>query len=343
VRALLQIALALGVASAALDESPAPERMRGVSWEAGGHLDGAALDPLPRLGVDWISQTPFGWCRSLQAPEVRLASGAWLPWGESDEGLVETARLARARGIKTLLKPQLWVRGGRWVGELEMTSEPEWQAWFASYTAFILHYAELAERASMEALAIGTELRKTSSHTADWLRLIAKVRNGYHGRLSYCANWQEAEDVGFWAALDFVGVQAYYPLPVTGPPTLAAIRAAWKPALGRLDALAARTGKPIVFTEVGYRSLTGSLAEPWLWSTDGTTDLALQRDAYAAMFESVWERAWFGGAFVWKWQPRLGTPQTPAPRTENDFTPQGKPALEVMRAFYLRRDPSLRR
>lgn len=338
-RPLPSVALAFALASPVLAASPPQQRMRGVSWEAEGRLDAAALEPLPALGVGWISQMPFGWCRSLDAPEVRVAAGPWMPWGESDEGLVETARLARARGIKTLLKPHLWARGG-WVGDLAMKSEPEWQAWFGSYESFILHYAELAQRSGIEALAIGTELKGTSSRKSDWLHLIARVRGVYHGRITYCANWQEAEGVGFWAALDFVGVQAYYPLRVSAPATVSGIRAAWAPVVARLEALAARTGKPIVFTEVGYRSVAGSLAEPWAWSTEGATDPALQRDAYQAMFESVWEHAWFGGAFVWKWHPRLGAPTSPAPRTENDFTPQGKPALDVMRAFYLRREPS---
>jgi hypothetical protein len=307
--------------------------MRGVSWEGAREIPASSLDPLPALGADWISQTPFGWSRSLHDPEVVLAPGRGL-WGETDAGLIATTRWAHERGLKTLLKPHLWVRGGAWVGEIEMRSEADWRRFFASYEGFLLHYARLAEGQSMEALAVGTELPRASRRSADWRRLIARVRGVYRGRLTYCANWHEAEAVAFWDALDFVGVQAYYPLRIQGPPTPAAIRGAWIPIVTQLEALHARTGKPIVFTEVGYKSLAGSLAQPWLWDTRGLRDDALQRDAYAAMFESVWAKPWFGGTFIWKWHPDIGAPVSPPVSLERDFTPQGKPALRVIRGYY---------
>jgi hypothetical protein len=315
--------------------------MRGVCWEAGRRVGGEALDPLRTLGVDWISETPFGWSPSTSAPEVVLAGGGlhafWRMWGETDDGLAETARLARARGIKTLLKPHLWVRGGQWVGDIDMKSEGDWQRWFTAYEAFILHYAALAEHEGMEGLAIGTELPKASGRADDWRRIIARVRQAYHGPITYCANWREAEDVAFWRDLDFVGVQAYYPLTPSAHPKAEEIRAAWGPIVARLGDLSKRTGRRIVFTEVGYRSLAGGLAEPWKWNTDGTVDLDLQRDAYREMFASIWDQPWFGGTFVWKWHPWLGSLEPAAARAQRDFTPQGKPALEAIRERYRRR------
>ncbi len=310
-------------------------RMRGVSWEAGREHAAAALDPLRALGADWISQTPFGWCRAKDAPEVVLSPSRGL-WGETDAGLEATTRWARERGIRTLLKPHLWLRGGAWVGDLEMRSEADWSRFFDAYETFLLHYARLAERNGIEALAVGTELPRSSGRAADWRRLIGKVRGVYRGRLTYCANWHEAESVAFWGALDFVGVQAYYPLRVTGAQSAETITAAWPPIVARLEALHERTQKPIVFTEVGYKSLKGSLLEPWLWGTEGDRDDRLQRDAYAAMFASVWDKPWFGGVFVWKWHPALGAPDAAPERHARDFTPQGKPALDVIRAYYHR-------
>src|SRR5437867_2217897 len=78
-------------------------RMRGVCWEGAGPIDPKNLAPLREVGVDWISQTPFGWAPSLASTEIRYRSDGGL-WGETDDGLVKTAAWARQLGIKTLLK-----------------------------------------------------------------------------------------------------------------------------------------------------------------------------------------------------------------------------------------------
>ena len=307
---------------------PAP-KMRGVCWEGAGPIEAERLDPLRELGADWISQTPFGWMRSIDSPEIHFGSSRVL-WGESDEGLARTAAWARERGIHTLLKPHLWVHHA-WPGDIAMRSEEDWASWFAQYERFISHYARLAERHGFEALAVGTELGGTTRREREWRGIIDRVRAIYHGRVTYCANWhEEPERIAFWNALDFIGVQAYYPLAEGAAPTPDAIRLAWEPIATRLAALAARTGRPIVFTEVGYRSQDGALARPWEWDTEGTVNLELQRAAYATMLDALWDRPWFGGTFVWKWHP---VPPADA-STSRDFSPQGKPALEAIRAAY---------
>jgi hypothetical protein len=319
--------------------------MRGVCWEGAGIVDSRTLDPLLSIHVDWISQTPFGWCRSLNSAEVVLSTNHRVYWGESDEGLAETARLARTRGIKTLLKPHLWIGRGDWAGNLKMGSDADWKIWFESYEKFILHYAELAEREKMEALAIGTELGNSTPRSADWRRLIESVRRVYHGPVTYCANWHEAETITFWDALDFIGVQAYYPVATKARPSISEIRSAWAPAASKLETLARRTGKPIVFTEIGYKSVSGALIEPWKWDDGGSPDPGLQKDAYQAMFDVFWNRPWFAGTFIWKWHPYYKAapvwgrmPGKFSNPSGSDFTPQGKPASDVLREVYGKRD-----
>jgi len=321
--------LALGVLLAASVPTHAP-KMRGICWEGAGPIGPTALAPLKELGVEWISQTPFGWAPSLTSTEVRYRPDGGL-WGETDEGLSKTTAWAHELGIKTLLKPHLWVHHGDWSGDIAMATPEDWARWFASYEAFIVHYAKLAESSRIEALAIGTELGKASARTADWKRLIARVREVYHGKLTYCANWNdETERVGFWNELDFIGVQAYYPLATVDRPSMSQIEEGWKPIASRLASLAQRTGKSVVFTEIGFKSVQGSLKEPWRWETAGETDLALQRDAFDATFATFWSRTWFGGVFVWKWHP---SPRAPG-RDDRDFTPQGKPALSVIKSYF---------
>lgn len=318
-----------------------PERIRGVSWVGTDSISSLDMAPLTQAGVSWIAQTPFGWQAGAATPEVRVSTGKGNRhyWGESDAGLLSTTQRARQQGIRTLLKPHLWLRGGggTWPGDVKMNSEADWQTWFASYSVFMLHYARLAESAQMDGLCIGTELAQTVSHEAEWRALIRQIRQVYHGPLTYAANWSgEFEQVRFWDALDFIGVQAYFPLSTTEQPTKAALLAAWREPLRRLEAVQKRYKKPIVFTEIGYKTTPNAAIEPWAWPDHldvlTPTDEATQAACYAAMFETFWPRPWFGGLFIWKWYPGL-QPDGPA-RRHLDFTPQHKPAEHIMAEWF---------
>jgi len=297
----------------------------------------ADFKPLVTAHVTWISQTPFGWQPAADKPELFFRSkGGW--WGESDEGLAATTKLALADGIHTMLSPHLWLRHGRegkWRSDIAMTSAADWKRWFANYEAFILHYARFAERHEIGYLVIGTELAGTlPGHEGEWRHLIELVRAVYHGRLTYAANWyQEADAVPFWDALDATGIQAYFPLSDHPDPTLAELEAAWRKRLPGLATLARRYDKPILFTEIGYRSTPDAAIDPWRWpafsdQTKVRADDALQARCYQAFFDVVWPEPWFGGAYFWKWYP---TPPHHPQRLAIGFTPQGKPALEILR------------
>ncbi|GAB2954887.1 hypothetical protein GCM10027048_20560 [Hymenobacter coalescens] len=325
-------------ATARLLVSPT-ERVRGVSWVAGDSTTEAEILALKRNHVTWISQTPFGWQADSASPQVVLHTGRRRAyWGEADSGLVHTARLARRHGIRTLLKPHLWLRTrGQWPGQIQMRSAADWQAWFASYSAFILHYARLAEQHRLEALCIGTELKHAAvGHEAEWRRLIGDIRQVYRGQLTYAANWhEEYEGIRFWDALDFIGVQAYFPLSTQPQPDTAALRRAWQPHLQALVRVQQRYQKPVLFTEAGYRAVPTAAAAPWEWPDPRKPqpeDDATQAACYEALFRACWRQPWFAGLFIWKWYP--GMPPDAAGRRRADFTPQHRPAEQVMARWY---------
>ncbi|NVO84127.1 glycoside hydrolase family 113 [Hymenobacter terrestris] len=323
---------------------PPPDgRMRGVSWVGTDSVSMLDLEPLNKAGVTWIAQMPFGWMAGATEPSVQLRTGVASRryWGESDAGILLMAQRARQRGIRTLLKPHLWLRGpgGSWVGDINMTSEADWQAWFNSYSAFILHYARLAEAGQLDALCIGTELERTVSHEAEWRVLIGQIRQVYRGPLTYAANWSgEFEQVKFWDALDFIGVQAYFPLSTEPSPKKTRLLAGWREPLRRIAAVQKQYNKPVVFTEAGYKTTADAAAKPWEWPQKldvlMPTDEATQAACYAALFETFWHKPWFKGIFIWKWYPGL-QPDGPA-RRHADFTPQHKPAERVMSQWFLK-------
>ena len=348
--AVLACVLTLGAAAlrlgstAAVEGAEKPARHRGVCFVGGrSRPTDEAFERLANLGVDWISQTPFGWQQSPDDPHVVLRTSGRVWFGESDEGLIDAATRARKHGIRTMLKPHLWIRDrsdGRWRGTIGFATEDEWRTWWGGYRGLVLHYAELAALNGMEAFCIGTELRSTVlAHPERWRSLIADVRGIYTGQLTYSANWYlEFEEVPFWDALDAIGIQVYFPLSdsLDGEVTVASLQTAWEPHLKRIASVQERTGKPVIFTEVGYRSTSDATAKPWAWRSDAPVDLDLQANAYEAMFQVFWNRTWFGGAYIWKWYPEgsMRSGKRRASRRQRDFTPQGKPAEAVLARWF---------
>lgn len=323
---------------------PAPaipaDLQRGVAWTAGpDSVDHGDFDRLAELGVNWIAQTPFGWQATADGPELRMSRGRRVWWGERDRGIAVTTQAAAEVGIRTLLKPHVWLSDreeGVWRGQIAMTSEADWTTWFANYSEFILHYAALAETLGIEALCIGTELHGTLHREVEWRALIAQIREVYSGRLTYAANWyDEYEDVPFWDALDWIGVQAYFPLSDEEFPTAEQLEEAWQKWLDNLEELQARVDRPVLFTEVGYRSVSYTGKEPWTWPTRGERSedpraQDAQAAAYEALFRVTTARPWLEGIYLWKWYPSTGR----ARDRSADFTPQDKPAEQVMARWF---------
>ena len=321
--------------SAAAAPAPRQHFLRGVCWEAAGEIDSTDLDPLVRIRANWISQTPFGWQRVLDSPEIRVAYGGphrWGGfWGESDEGILETTRWAHARGIHVLLKPHIWTHGG-WSGSIAMRTDENWAKWFDDYREFILHYADLAERSGAEAFAVGTELGGTTKHEREWRSIIAEVRKHYKGPLVYCANWAEdLHHTEFWDALDWIGVQAYYPLSKRRAPTSGELVQGWNGPLADLDQLARIWAKPVVLTEVGYHSLDTAASRPWEWDLQGNLSMDTQACCYEALFRALPDHPAVNGVFIWKWHPDYARAGGPG---DTEYSPQRKPAEQVLARGY---------
>jgi hypothetical protein len=235
-----------------------------------------------------------------------------------------------------ILKPHIWVGGydeAQDRSDIGFATEAEWAEWEAAYRGFLMLYARLAADVDADVLVLGTELTRAATERPDfWRQLASEARSVYDGDLTYAANWHEAyKQIRFWDALDYVGVQAYFPLTDAEDPSLAALRKGWRPHEAALAEVHERTGRPVLLTEVGYRSAAGAAAAPWTWPERDETaapDSALQTRCYRAFLSTVGRAPWVKGGIIWKWHPPSEVEGPTA------FTPQGKPAEQVLRRWF---------
>jgi hypothetical protein len=170
-------------------------------------------------------------------------------------------------------------------------------------------------------------MERTMHREKEWRRIIRAVRSVFKGKLTYSANWDGVDRVGFWDALDLIGVQAYFPLaPENEPyPTEAKIEARWAEHLTRLRRLSDDHGKkPILLTELGFSRSRQAATHPWLPRVDdGAQVLELRRRLIATSLKTIEREPRIAGLFFWKWIPgRLGH--------DRDFSmrdPEAKAAL----------------
>nr|WP_299344075.1 glycoside hydrolase [Allomuricauda sp.] len=290
------------------------------------------VDPVLNVNANYAAVMPFGFTRNLSSPKVIFDTDRqW--YGETKKGAKQYIKMLQENGVKVMLKPQIWVWRGEFTGDIMMESEEDWKTLEDTYKDFILSYAQLAEETQCEIFCIGTELEEFIKNRPDyWKGLIGEVKELYKGKLTYAANWDEYSRTPFWNQLDFIGVDAYFPLSEERFPTLDELKSGWQPWKTRLVEFSQKNERPVLFTEFGYRSMDFTAKKPWLVDrNEMDVNLEAQADATRAVFEEFWEEDWFAGGFVWKWFIHHGDS---GGAEDNRFTPQNKPAEVVIRNFY---------
>jgi len=289
------------------------------------------------LGAQWVSFHPFAFQFSHDSPHIQLGRD-----DPPDDDLRLAITQAHGLGLKIMLKPHIWLdehRDERWRGTIEMANEENWQAWFAAYRRFILHYARLAAAENVELFCVGTELATTArQRQADWRQTIAQIRQVYSGPLVYAANWWgEYDQIAFWDALDYIGINAFFPLSDAANPSMDTLRQRARQVAEKIALLHMQTGKPVIFTEVGFRSVSGATIRPWAWPRvrEPGVNLREQARAYEAIFSTFWSQPWFYGMYWWQWFSDLSR----GGQRNAEFTPHRKPAEQILIDWYAKPIP----
>jgi hypothetical protein len=302
----------------------------------------APPDPFPQnpmtevqnIGAQWIAVIPYAYTMPKDT-RVRYNEGKnWQWYGEKPEGVKETIRLAQEAGVKVMLKPQVYCPNS-WTGALDFDTDEKWETWESSYEKYIMTFVEIAKNQNVEMFCIGTEFKlSVTKREKFWRKLIEKIRTVYQGKLTYAANWDEYPTVPFWDALDFAGVNAYFPLTDEKTPSLESLNKAWKQPLAALQSFYDKTKKPIVFTEYGYLSVDGCAYMGWELEKkieELPINQQAQANAIEALLSNFSTQTWWKGGFIWKWFPNMkGHEGYP----DKDYTPQGKLAADILKKYY---------
>ncbi|MGB3607241.1 glycoside hydrolase family 113 [Psychroserpens sp.] len=309
------------------------EKVNGVSFVASRDtIDSANVAPLVKINANYAAIMPFGFVKNLDHPDlVHNTNRQWF--GETRAGAKQYIETLQKDGIKIMIKPQIWVWKGEFTGKIMMPSEESWKALETSYSNFILEYAVLADEVSAEILCIGTELELFIKHRPQyWTELIAEIRNIYNGKLTYAANWDEFKRTPFWEQLDYIGIDAYFPVSNSKTPTVEECNAGWFKHKQTIKDLATTLGKPVLFTEYGYRSVDYSGKAPWVFDRSmNEVNLQAQVNTTKALYDTFWGEDWFAGGFVWKW---FHNHKDSGGRDNHQFTPQNKPVEKLIEAHY---------
>lgn len=306
-------------------------------------------------------------------------TGGW--YGESMEATLQGIELARKNGLKVMIKPHIAIGNDRsgfnvdrselrdstdwaeyrakyrqyiesepdklvsddnWRGSVMVKNDSDWDTLAENYTEFIMDYARLADSLNVEMYCIGTEMKAMALQKPGyWLNLIKQVRNVYSGKITYAANWDSYDSIGFWDTLDYIGIDAYFPLSEAKNPDMTSLLAAWQPHQQAIQSFSEKYDKSVLFTEWGYENEDYAGETPWNASgretengrpkNDNHINNKAQVSLYEATFQTFWEEPWFAGVFVWRWSP-AGELNRGIP-TYN-YSPKGKPAEQALKKWF---------
>lgn len=291
----------------------------------------AEFASLASTNAEWLAVIPYGFLRPQESIVTFDHNRQW--WGEGVTGSLKTIQIAQELGYKVMLKPHIWVLGQGWAGDFEPTSEGHWIKWENSYSDYILTFAQVADSMNVGLFCIGTEFRKTVVKRPQyWRKLISQVKSIYKGKITYAANWDNYQNVTFWDDLDFIGVDAYFPICQDKTPRQSTVTAGWKSVSENIERISSKYERPVIFTEYGYRSIDYTADGHWKYGHDTLgINFDAQANAYEGLYNAVWDESWFKGGFLWKWHL-----QTPRRKEElsKEFTPQDKPVMDVIKKYY---------
>lgn len=169
----------------------------------------------------------------------------------------------RALNYKDVIGDELWLQGYKKYDSLELLINDRIEA-------NIQWAQQITYSGQLDSLELMNARRERID--AHWKQVIRKTRRKFSGKLSYASNFDNYYDVNFWDQLDFIGINAYFPLRDAeaknedkGALKLA-LKEGWEGVFDAIDQFKTTYDLleiPLLFTELGYTHYENATMEPW--------------------------------------------------------------------------------
>ena len=237
------------------------------------YLD-TTLASMQDTGAGWVIFDNYWSYQSLEPPVVGPFPDRFGFRDATADEIQSIADKAHVRGMKFALMMELnWdVMAGPWVSWEESQkfwsqsqefladkandvegNAAYWDAWFESYTAFALDQAKVAEQSGADMLVIGKQIdgAVAAGNVERWKTLIEKVRQVYHGPLSYASYTNQygsqAEEFPY-EDLDYIIIYYYNDISDAEQPSLGELKASFENFnKTQFEPLSKKYGKPVIF------------------------------------------------------------------------------------------------
>ena len=304
----------------------------GVSFTKGNFIEPmkTAMDDIKVRGANWVNFVPTWFIepdyrgsviRPIYAAEFKGNTG-WVTATISDNDLKTLISEAHKRGLKVYLvphiAPEFWGPDVKGKGHIQ-PANPD--AFFANYTAFVNHYADIAQETGVELYGVGNELDTITqpdiatspsfNKEQKWRGVIASVRTHYTGPLTYSVSCSDEKRCGpelipFWDALDVIGWEWYVPI-ASGPhesiPSMK--QNAERIIANHIRPLSEKYKKPVVLTEFGWEAYPGSCAHTLGIGPSNGADRLEQAGCFEAVFQAIEDEDCITGMHIWTWTANI--------------------------------------
>jgi hypothetical protein len=241
---------------------------------------------------------------------------------------------AHRQHLHVMLRPIVVAKDGTSRGDF---LPPSAGKWMVSYTAALLPYLDVARTHHIDMVSLGSGYSRIESGAA-WGDLIRHARAGFSGSLTYGAAHAPGaggggyQAVPFWATLDYVGIEAFFPVATSTGQTVQDFKHGWQNVATEIQTWArtGSSGKPILFTAVGLPALAGAGVQPGKIDMAAPVDTMVQVADCQAFFETFASQAWLTGAFWYAWEAQSVNSSRPA----NAYAVQDQPALATLQTAF---------